>query len=183
MEESQNEILQLLQENWQPTLAQCEEILLPQDPPQADERAVLKHFTWPEKKADALREAAVEYREIKQLYADVSSFIDDASLPCEIILRKIANLVERSERNVQRLIKLRGSAMVAYQDCKIPIDWMLDSGIISMIKQASVRLAKIYLKRVLTELEFTLQIERRSAQESLLSQGVRFAYRVYQASS
>ncbi|PKU67488.1 Protein CHUP1, chloroplastic [Dendrobium catenatum] len=73
--------------------------------------------------------------------------------------------------------------MVAYQDCKIPIDWMLDSGIISMIKQASVRLAKIYLKRVLTELEFTLQIERRSAQESLLSQGVRFAYRVYQASS
>ncbi|KAH0461032.1 hypothetical protein IEQ34_008607 [Dendrobium chrysotoxum] len=143
----------------------------------ADERAVLKHFTWPEKKADALREAAVEYREIKQLYAEVSSFTDDASLTCEIILRKIANLVERSERNVQRLIKLRGAAMVAYQDCKIPTDWMLDSGIISMIKLASVRLAKIYLKRVLTELEFTWQIERRSAQESLLSQGVRFAYR------
>ncbi|KAL0903231.1 hypothetical protein M5K25_027592 [Dendrobium thyrsiflorum] len=146
----------------------------------ADERAVLKHFTWPEKKADALREAAVEYREIKQLYTEVSSFTDDASLTCEIILRKIANLVERSERNVQRLIKLRGAAMVAYQDCKIPTDWMLDSGIISMIKLASVRLAKIYLKRVLTELEFTWQIERRSAQESLLSQGVRFAYRVYQ---
>ncbi|XP_020589047.1 protein CHUP1, chloroplastic isoform X2 [Phalaenopsis equestris] len=146
----------------------------------ADERAVLKHFNWPERKADALREAAVEYRDIKQLYAEVSSITDDASQTCDIILRKIANLVERSERNVQRLINLRGIVMAAYQDCKIPTDWMLDSGMINLIKLACVRLAKIYIKRVLSELELNWQIERRSAQESLLSQGVRFAYRVYQ---
>jgi hypothetical protein len=33
-----------------------------------DERAVLKHFVaWPEQKADALREAAFGYRDLKKL--------------------------------------------------------------------------------------------------------------------
>ncbi|XWS74363.1 hypothetical protein CRYUN_Cryun02cG0208900 [Craigia yunnanensis] len=40
-----------------------------------DERAVLKHFPqWPERKADALREAAFSYRDLKNLEAEVSSF-------------------------------------------------------------------------------------------------------------
>ncbi|KAE8722771.1 F10K1.18 protein, putative isoform 6 [Hibiscus syriacus] len=40
-----------------------------------DERAVLKHFPhWPERKADALREAAFSYRDLKNMEAEVSSF-------------------------------------------------------------------------------------------------------------
>ncbi|RYR24786.1 hypothetical protein Ahy_B02g058328 [Arachis hypogaea] len=39
-----------------------------------DERAVLRHFKWPEKKANALREAAVEYRELKLLEQEISSY-------------------------------------------------------------------------------------------------------------
>ncbi|OMO82849.1 hypothetical protein CCACVL1_11732 [Corchorus capsularis] len=40
-----------------------------------DERAVLKHFPqWPERKADAMREAAFSYRDLKNLEAEVSSF-------------------------------------------------------------------------------------------------------------
>lgn len=39
----------------------------------------------------------------------------------------------RSERSIQRLIKLRNSVMRSYQDCKIPVDWMLDSGIGSKV--------------------------------------------------
>lgn len=34
---------------------------------------------------------------------------------------------------MQRLIKLRNSVMRSYQELKIPIDWMLDSGIVSKV--------------------------------------------------
>ncbi|KAJ0614556.1 putative protein CHUP1 [Helianthus annuus] len=36
-----------------------------------DERAVLKHFDWPEKKADTLREAAFAYRNLKKLEHEI----------------------------------------------------------------------------------------------------------------
>ncbi len=40
-----------------------------------DERAVLKHFPeWPERKADALREAAFSYRDLRNLDSEVSTF-------------------------------------------------------------------------------------------------------------
>lgn len=40
-----------------------------------DERAVLKHFPqWPERKADALREAAFNYRDMQDLESEVSAF-------------------------------------------------------------------------------------------------------------
>lgn len=43
-----------------------------------DERAVLKHFLqWPERRADALREAAFSYRDLKNLEIEVSSFEDN----------------------------------------------------------------------------------------------------------
>jgi len=62
---------------------------------QADERAVLKHFNWPERKADALREAAFEYRDLKRLLVEVSSFEDDVSLPCEATLKKTTTLLDK----------------------------------------------------------------------------------------
>ncbi|KAJ6718696.1 PROTEIN CHUP1 CHLOROPLASTIC [Salix purpurea] len=46
-----------------------------------DERAVLKHFDWPESKADALREAAFEYQDLMKLERQVTSFVDDPNLP------------------------------------------------------------------------------------------------------
>ncbi|XP_074584215.1 INCREASED PETAL GROWTH ANISOTROPY 1-like protein 2 isoform X2 [Curcuma longa] len=142
----------------------------------ADERAVLKHFDWPEKKADALREAAVEFRDLKQLEAQVSSLKDDSSLPCETTLKKISNLLDKLERGVDQVIKLRNSNMVLYRECKIPTDWLLDSGMVCKMKQLSVKLARCYLSRVSIELESF----RESAQEALLFQGVRFAYRAHQ---
>lgn len=139
---------------------------------QADERAVLKHFSWPERKADALREAAFEYRDLNRLLVEISSFQDNLSLSFEATLKKITALLDkwakkkkklifnlspffplhelelhnilsynlkylafhfrwlccRSERSIQRLIKLRDTTMVSFRDCKIPVDWMLDSG-------------------------------------------------------
>ncbi|KAL7210756.1 hypothetical protein ACSBR1_032163 [Camellia fascicularis] len=97
----------------------------------ADEQAVLKHFNWPEKKADAMREAAVEYRGLKLLESEVSSYKDDASVPCGVSLKKMAGLLDKSEHNIQKLIKLRNSVMLSYQHLKIPTNWMLDSGVIS----------------------------------------------------
>ncbi|XP_021889454.1 protein CHUP1, chloroplastic isoform X2 [Carica papaya] len=146
----------------------------------ADERAVLKHFKWPERKADALREAAVEYRELKMLEMKIYSYNDDPNIPCESTLKKMASSLDQSERSTQRLIKLRSSVVRFYEDYKIPTDWMLDSGIMSKIKQAWVKLAKTYMKRVRVELEVARNLDRESTQEALLLQVVHFAYRAHQ---
>ncbi|XP_068660831.1 INCREASED PETAL GROWTH ANISOTROPY 1-like protein 2 [Aristolochia californica] len=146
----------------------------------SDERAVLKHFDWPERKADAMREAAMEYRDLKRLQSEISFYEDDPSMSWEVALKKMADLLDKSERSIQRLIKLRDLTMASYRDCKIPTDWMLGSGIISKIKAATVKLTKLYLKRVSVELESTRHSERESVQEALLSQCIRFAYRAHQ---
>ncbi|CAD5163388.1 unnamed protein product [Musa acuminata subsp. malaccensis] len=147
----------------------------------ADERAVLKHFDWPEKKADALREAAFEFRDLKRLEAEVSSFKDDVCLPCEATLKKISNLLDKLEQSVGRLIKLRAASMLLYSECKIPTDWMLESGMVCKMKQVSLQLARVYMRRVSMELESVRPSEKEMAQKALLFQGVRFAYRAHQA--
>ncbi|KAJ0980026.1 hypothetical protein J5N97_015500 [Dioscorea zingiberensis] len=146
----------------------------------ADERAVLKHFNWPEKKADALREAAFEYRDLKRLALESASFEDDASTSCEATLKKITNLLDKSERSIQRLVKLRDTTMRSYRENKIPVDWMLDSGMVRKIKLASVKLARVYIKRILTELRSGRHTEKESTHEGLIVQGVHFSYRAYQ---
>ncbi|KAG7594453.1 hypothetical protein ISN45_Aa01g032040 [Arabidopsis thaliana x Arabidopsis arenosa] len=146
----------------------------------ADERAVLKHFKWPEKKADALQEAAVEYRELKKLEKELSSYSDDLSIHYGVALKKMANLLDKSEQRIRRLVRLRGSSMRSYQDFKIPVEWMLDSGMISKIKRASIKLARTYMNRVANELQSARNLDRESTQEALLLQGVRFAYRTHQ---
>nr|DAD31671.1 TPA_asm: hypothetical protein HUJ06_010522 [Nelumbo nucifera] len=60
-----------------------------------DERAVLKHFDWPEGKADALREAAFEYQDLMKLEKQVSTFVDDPKLSCEAALKKMYSLLEK----------------------------------------------------------------------------------------
>lgn len=56
---------------------------------------MLKHFHWPERKADALREAAVEYRELKLLEQEISSYKDDPDIPCGAALKKMASLLDK----------------------------------------------------------------------------------------
>lgn len=63
--------------------------------PKVDERAVLKHFDWPEGKADALREAAFEYQDLVKLEKRVTSFVDDPKLSCEAALKKMYSLLEK----------------------------------------------------------------------------------------
>lgn len=60
-----------------------------------DERAVLKHFQWPEQKADALREAAFGYCDLKKLESEASSFRDDPRQPCGPALKKMQALLEK----------------------------------------------------------------------------------------
>ncbi|KAJ9181722.1 hypothetical protein P3X46_005788 [Hevea brasiliensis] len=146
----------------------------------ADERAVLKHFNWPEKKADAIREAAIEYRALKLLESEICSFKDDTDIPCGTALKKMAVLLDKSERSIGRLTKLRNSVLRSYEDWKIPTNWMLDSGIVSKIKHASMKLAKMYMRRVIMELELARNSDRESNQEALVLQGVHFAYRAHQ---
>lgn len=64
---------------------------------QVDERAVLKHFEWPEQKADALREAAFGYCDLKKLESEASSFRDNPRQPCGTALKKMQALFEKYE--------------------------------------------------------------------------------------
>ncbi|KAL6542810.1 hypothetical protein OROHE_010330 [Orobanche hederae] len=60
-----------------------------------DERAVLKHFSWPEQKADALREAAFGYSDLKKLESEASSFRCDPRQSCIPALKKMQSLFEK----------------------------------------------------------------------------------------
>lgn len=146
-----------------------------------DERAVLKHFDWPESKADALREAAFEYQDLKRLELEATSFDDDLRLPCEASLKRMLSLLEKVEQSVYALLRTRDMAIARYKEYDIPTQWMLDSGLIGKIKLATVQLAGKYMKRVADELDASsaspAQDPRR---EFLLLQGVRFAFRVHQ---
>ncbi|VFQ89072.1 unnamed protein product [Cuscuta campestris] len=143
-----------------------------------DERAVLKHFEWPEQKADALREAAFGYSDMKKLVTEASSFRDEdyrqSSGPA---LKKMQALFEKLEHGVYNLSRMRETASNRYRLFHIPMDWMLDTGYASQMKLASVKLAMKYMKRVSAELEM---VGGCPDEEELIVQGVRFAFRVHQ---
>ncbi|KAL3851374.1 hypothetical protein ACJIZ3_013256 [Penstemon smallii] len=142
-----------------------------------DERAVLKHFDWPEQKADALREAAFGYCDLKKLEFEASSYRDDPRQPCGSALKKMQSLFEKLEHGVYNLSRMRESASNRYKVFKIPMNWMMDTGYVSQIKLASVKLAIKYMKRVLAELDM---VGGGPEEEELIVQGVKFAFRVHQ---
>lgn len=145
-----------------------------------DERAVLKHFDWPESKTDAIREAAFEYQDLMKLQNKVSSITDDPQLACEEALKKMYSLLEKVEQSVYALLRTRDVAVSRYKEYGIPIDWLSDSGVVGKIKLASVQLANKYMKRVASELDALQGTEKEPNREFLLLQGVRFAFRVHQ---
>lgn len=145
-----------------------------------DERAVLKHFDWPEGKADALREAAFEYQDLMKLENLVTSFTDDENLPCDAALKKMYRLLEKVENSVYALLRTRDMAVSRYREFGIPTDWLLDSGVVGKIKLSSVQLARKYMKRVASELDAMNEPEKEPNKEFLILQGVRFAFRVHQ---
>ncbi|GAB2280896.1 hypothetical protein Dimus_015516 [Dionaea muscipula] len=145
-----------------------------------DERAVLKHFDWPEKKADTLREAAFGYKDLKKLELDIVYYTDDPRMPCDSALKKMAALTERMERTVYNLLRSRDSLIRICKEFQIPTEWMLDSGIISKVKLGSVKLAKMYMKRVATELQSRVSSDKDPGMDYMLLQGVRFAFRIHQ---
>ncbi|XP_062086171.1 INCREASED PETAL GROWTH ANISOTROPY 1-like protein 1 [Humulus lupulus] len=142
-----------------------------------DERAVLKHFPqWPERKADTLREAAFNYRDLRNLKSEVQSFEDNPKEPLSQALRKMQELQDRLERSINNVERTRESTGKRYRDLKIPWDWMLDTGLIGEMKLSSLRLAREYMKRITKE----LQSNECTREENLLLQGVRFAHRIHQ---
>lgn len=56
---------------------------------------MLKHFDWPEQKADALREAAFGYSDLKKLVSEASSLRDDRRQPCASVFKKMQALLEK----------------------------------------------------------------------------------------
>nr|KYP53026.1 hypothetical protein KK1_025025 [Cajanus cajan] len=145
-----------------------------------DERAVLKHFDWPEGKTDALREAAFEYLDLMKLEKQVSTFTDDPNLPCEAALEKMYLLLEKVEQSIHALLRTRDMAISRYKEFGIPVNWLLDTGVVGKIKLSSVQLANKYMKRVASELDILSGPKKEPTREFFILQGVRFAFRVHQ---
>ncbi|XP_057418077.1 protein CHUP1, chloroplastic-like [Lotus japonicus] len=90
-----------------------------------DERAVLKHFDWPEQKVDALHEAAFGYFYLKKLESEASSFRYDPRQPCGPALKKMQALLEKLEHGVNNISRMREAATNRYKVFQIPVHWML----------------------------------------------------------
>lgn len=147
-----------------------------------DERAVLKHFDWPDAKEDAMREAAFEYLDLQQLHNEVSSCGDiDEDMPLDTALKQMQTMLEKAEQNVMALLRNKDTAMARCMELKLPYQWMTDAGLVGKIKESSVKLAQRYIKCVTAELDkLGKQQETEPLREFLLLQGVRFAFRVHQ---
>ncbi|XBI18301.1 protein CHUP1, chloroplastic isoform X1 [Aegilops tauschii subsp. strangulata] len=164
-----------------------------------DEQAVLKHFDWPEKRADALRDAAARYQGLLQLEKQISSFVDDRALHRDAALGKMYSLFEKTEKSVHKFLQDRDAAdtknnlISRYKEQDIPVGWMADAGLIVKVKLACVNLAKQYMTRVVSEIDGLRGINKDHTRETaffkrlkeqnsevLLHQGVRFAFRVHQ---
>ena len=61
---------------------------------------MLKHFEWPEQKADALREAAFGYCDLKKVESEALLFRDDPRQPCGPALKKMQALLEKYAHNL-----------------------------------------------------------------------------------
>ncbi|XP_052183026.1 protein CHUP1, chloroplastic isoform X2 [Diospyros lotus] len=135
-----------------------------------DERAVLKHFPqWPERKADALREAAFTYQDLKNLYSEVSTFKDNPKQLLIESLRRMQTLQDRLEQSVNNIERVREGTSKRYREFCIPCGWMLDGGLIGQMKLSSLTLTKAYMRRVAKELQ-----NNESSQEDLLLQVCRW---------
>lgn len=146
----------------------------------SDERAVLKHFDWPEGKSDALREASFEYQDLMKLEKQVSNFTEDPKLPCDNALQKMYSLLEKLEQSVYALLRTRDFAISRYKEFGVPVNWLLDSGVVGKIKLSSVQLANKYMKRIASEIDILSGPENEPTREFLILQGVRFSFRVHQ---
>ncbi|RRT62086.1 hypothetical protein B296_00017670 [Ensete ventricosum] len=133
-----------------------------------DERAVLKHFPkWPEQKADAMREAAVGYRELKNLEGELFSFRDDKRQPTSIALKRMQALQDNT------CLSLRGTKQILGEEDDLHA-WIRTC--LLQLKVGSMKLAKEYMNRVVT----AVKLDAFSDDEEVMLQGVRFAYRVHQ---
>ncbi|KAF5759115.1 putative protein CHUP1 [Helianthus annuus] len=140
-----------------------------------DERAVLKHFPqWPERKADALREAAFSFRDLKNLESEVLAYKSCPKQPLIQSLNKMQALQDRLESKISVVERTREGTCKKYKELQIPWQWLMDTGLVGQVKLSSLKLAQECMRRIAKELESSRD------RGDLLLQGVRFAFRVHQ---
>ena len=153
-----------------------------------DERAVLKHFEWPEAKEDALRECACEHAELtalKETTKDVGAKALDADgYPDDDTASALAFAqMERVEAKIYALLRTRDETVKRIKSQGLPADWLLDTGLLGECRMATVDLARAYMTRVIRQVD-KLGMDPTMCddpqREYLLLEGVRFAFRCHQ---
>eukprot|EP00250_Pteridium_aquilinum_P014712 c22153_g2_i1 orf=63-3140(-) len=107
----------------------------------------------PKDKVEAMRRAVYEYEELEALEIELKSYQDDLKKPADLALQDMKHLLEKVESHIQGFKQAREATVAQFIELDIPTHWMLDSEMIAKIKQASLRLAQKYIKRVTTILK------------------------------
>lgn len=113
-----------------------------------DERAVLKNFEWPEAKYDTMREATASHMELLAVKNNCQNWQCGAE-PCEVECSKISAYFDKVQQKIERYVIALDKSSARYREHDVP--W--DPQIIQATKVGTLGLCKLYLKRILEDVE------------------------------
>eukprot|EP00898_Chlorokybus_atmophyticus_P002306 jgi/Chlat1/3076/Chrsp21S03329 len=142
-----------------------------------DEAAVLKHFEWPEAKADSLREAVALHKDLtskREALLQVGGVGSAAVSRIDDALTRITNIFENVQKKVETFQRSQDATKKRFSEHGIPFDF----NIVKRLQRASSKAAGAYLRRVLDEVTGGNCSQEKAY--SLLVSAVRFTFRVHQ---
>jgi hypothetical protein len=143
-----------------------------------DERAVLKNFNWPEAKYDTMREATASHMELLNIKSNCVNW-QCGSEPSEVECSKLSAYFDKVQQKIERYVISQEKSSAKYKEHKVP--W--DMQIVSKTKISTLNLLKLYLTRIMQDVQ---KLEQQGTHNSvlrinsLLVSAVRFAFRVHQ---
>jgi len=143
-----------------------------------DERAVLKHFSWPEARYDTMREASASHMELLTVKNNCVNW-QCGEEPCEVECSKISAYFDKVQQKIERYVISQEKSGPRFAEHGVP--W--DNQVIGKTKLATLNLCKLYMSRILQDVD---KLEKQGTHNaslrinSLLVSAVRFAFRVHQ---
>lgn len=146
-----------------------------------DERAVLKHFEWPEDRMDAFRESSTLYRELR-LAKRTMLMWDRGTRNAKEECQRIEKHLDKVQKRVEALQRSQDADERRFIAHGIP--W--DKSIITQVQHSSLTMGQVYLELKLQEVEKLRGDQDNKSQSTAhnqLTAAVRFAFKLHQFAS
>ena len=147
----------------------------------ADERAVLKHFEWPEDRMDAFRESSTLYRELR-LAKRTMSMWDRGTRNAKEECQRIEKHLDKVQKRVEALQRTQDADERRFIAHGIP--W--DKSIIMQVQHSALSMGRLYLELKLQEVETLTLAPNNNSQKAAhtqLTTAIRFAFKLHQFAS